>query len=818
MSRQSFSILLSSGLLIISSGAYAQDSVDTDDQKVLEQVTVSGSYFRDAVLSNMQPEIRLTSEDIRAYGVNSIEDLLEELGPEISSSRGRSGGRPILLIDGVRVAGGFRELHRFPPEAIERVDVLPEEAALKLGYGADQRVLNFVLKPEFSAYTQEFEIGGPEDGAGFETEIEGNYLKIFDGKRLSLDGEINTVDGILESDRGLRETDEEGEYSLSSSSRSLELGASYHQPFDNGVRMTLNGDATFTETERLNGLSEVSFVLPANSPFSTSGREEIFTRYVGAPGSLESETNSDEMNVNLTLVKEFSDWMVTSNTSLGRSTSDGVSDQTPDSSNYQAALDALSVGPEADLSPYLAYRTQETSRVSNTASTSLLLNGRLFGLPAGDVSTGLNFELAHTDRQSETRLDGELTMSDLDRQTAQIRGSFDIPLIEEEMSVPGIDRLGANISANATEYSDFGSLFGFDGTLNWAPAKRVNLIASYTFEEGAPSMSQLGDTLSTELNTEVYDYVLGESVTATQISGGNADLQSDERHVMKLSADIEPLKSEKLNLRFSYIDTRIDNPIGSFSSIDAELQNAFPDRFVRDADGNLIAYDVRPVNFVEETSKIFETRLFWRKTFKKATQSRPQARGNGDGAPPASARKGPPSGGPPRGGPPGGGRGDEGVRVRMSLSHSWYLENERVLSADLPVQDFLNGSASGGTGGQSEHTLQLRGGVSNKAFGSRFSVEWQSGTEVLSGDSGEVLSFSDLTSVDLDLYHTLRASNPLVQQWGWLDGARISLDVENVFDEVITVSDGNGETPLRYAANRLDPEGRKFYISFRKQF
>ena len=54
----------------------------------------------------------------------------------------------MLLLNGQRISG-FRELRDIPTEAISRVEILPEEVALKYGYRADQKVVNIVLRPRF---------------------------------------------------------------------------------------------------------------------------------------------------------------------------------------------------------------------------------------------------------------------------------------------------------------------------------------------------------------------------------------------------------------------------------------------------------------------------------------------------------------------------------------------------------------------------------------------------------------------------------------------------------------------------------------------
>lgn len=85
---------------------FAQDSEpQTEAEQVLEEVRVVGSRFVKQALTDIEPEIRLSTDDVQAYGVNTLEELIAELGPELSSGRGRGDGGPVFLVDGVCVSG-----------------------------------------------------------------------------------------------------------------------------------------------------------------------------------------------------------------------------------------------------------------------------------------------------------------------------------------------------------------------------------------------------------------------------------------------------------------------------------------------------------------------------------------------------------------------------------------------------------------------------------------------------------------------------------------------------------------------------------------
>ncbi|MGZ9098903.1 MAG: TonB-dependent receptor plug domain-containing protein, partial [Brevundimonas sp.] len=166
----------------------------------LDEVVATSARPRGSVNSDIPPDITLTPEQIQAYGASNIAELLTYLEPLTRSSRGRADGQPVFLVNGRRISG-FREIQGLPPEAIERMEILPEEVALEYGYAADQRVVNFVLKDNFRSLTAEVSGRGPVQGGRTTTEIEGNTLNISGPTRWSLDAEYERSSPLFESER-----------------------------------------------------------------------------------------------------------------------------------------------------------------------------------------------------------------------------------------------------------------------------------------------------------------------------------------------------------------------------------------------------------------------------------------------------------------------------------------------------------------------------------------------------------------------------------------------------------------------------------------
>ena len=110
-------------------------------------------------------ETEFSEEEIAARGADSIQDLLTRLAPFIDGS----GEEPVILINGKPV-GFDRSILSYPAEALDRLAVLKPEAAAQYGEPAGKRVVNLVLKRNFSALNADmsvnFATAGGQYGGG----------------------------------------------------------------------------------------------------------------------------------------------------------------------------------------------------------------------------------------------------------------------------------------------------------------------------------------------------------------------------------------------------------------------------------------------------------------------------------------------------------------------------------------------------------------------------------------------------------------------------------------------------------------------------
>ena len=178
-----------------------RDEEDEEEVEGADVVVTGARNAPGAVVGDIPPEISLNAADVRSYGVSSISELLSELTPQTTSGRGQ-GGQPVVLLNGRRVSS-FREIANVPTEAILRVEVLPEEVALKYGYRADQRVVNFVLRRRFRAIAVELADRLATDGGRNAGEVELDLVQIARDARTTLHVERNAATALTESERDI---------------------------------------------------------------------------------------------------------------------------------------------------------------------------------------------------------------------------------------------------------------------------------------------------------------------------------------------------------------------------------------------------------------------------------------------------------------------------------------------------------------------------------------------------------------------------------------------------------------------------------------
>ncbi len=740
--------------------AWASQSVPDDTADPTQDIVVTAPALAGSVNIAIPADVVLDSAAIQSYGVSSVADLLSALSAQTRSGRGRGDGRPVVLLNGKRISG-FAELRDLPSEAIQRVEILPEDVALRFGYAADQRVINFILRPGFKAVTLEGEIGGPTSGGRTDLEFETGLVRIGKKGRVNLDAEYTRTGSILESERGIAAsgTDQTAYRNLSPTLDALKLNAVVSQTLGGGVGATFSLQHDRTDNQALLGLRSGGAVIDP----------------------LERDTRARNVSGGLSLDGRLSQFNWTANASAQRTTTHTLTDQNGAS---------------------LSGRDEAKSRLS--AGTAVLsATGPLIALPAGPATVNLTAGFDTREIESRSTRSGVLTNGSIGRDDLNGRVNLDIPLTSRRRAVADLlGDISINVNGGIRDLSDFGRLTSYGYGLTWSPVRGLTLLTSYVAEEAAPSPSQLGDPVILTPNALVFDYVRGETALVTLISGGNPLLRGEKRRDTKFGLTYEPKRLEGLTLTGNYFRNRSSDPVAAFPALTPIIDAAFSQRVTRNAAGQLVALDQRALNFLATRSD----QLRWGLSFQK--QIGQAGSGSGGGS---SARG-------PRGGGFGGFGGGQGGRWSVSLYHVVKFLDEIDVAANAPKLDLLGGDAIAQTGGAPRHTLELEGGWFLKGIGFRVNGAHQTATNVRIGSASDALQFSDLTTLNLRMFINFDQRPSVLKSVPMLKGTRLAIRIDNLLNDIQNVRDANGLVPVRYQRGYLDPVGRRIEVSLRKIF
>lgn len=567
-----------------------------------DEIVVSGKRIRGQLLVEQAPLLQLDEQAIAAEGVTSITDLIAQISAQTGSARGRGGGgQPVILVNGIRI-GSFREFASYPPEALARVEVFPEEVAQRFGFPPDRRVINLILKDNYSNREVEMEFETPSRGGFARTEQDFGTLRIADGGRFNLDFEISDASVLTEDERDIIQTPgsvstvpgdpAQAEYrSLTADTFGLEGNISWAKALiESGTSLSANFNYQRNESRSLDGLNTVVLTDDPAVPG--------IARTFGEDTPLERRSSTDTFSTAGSLTKPVNNFRLTSTIDASRSETETRIDRRFDTTALrQAALDGtLAVdGPlptSADAGFDVARRRTITSVFQNT------LEGGLADLPAGELLVTFDAGLEWRQIQSsDTRTSLDTTLT---RRRLSGGANIVVPITSRRTGFG--DALGSitfNAQAGFEDLSDFGILGDYNFGLNWEPFDNLNLSATYIMRESAPSLSELGDPQVTNFNVPVFDFSRGETVLADVTTGGNPALPAETQRDWKFAANWQLPFWENTRLTVEYIRNRSDNVVSGFPQITPEIEAAFPGRVTRDANGRLIAVDRRSVSFAE---------------------------------------------------------------------------------------------------------------------------------------------------------------------------------------------------------------------------
>jgi hypothetical protein len=813
------------------------------------------------------PEDELDERDIAGYGVDTIGDLLREIGTDL----GEGDEGPVVLING-ELATGVDEIADLPPEAVSRLQLLPRQTAARLGQNPQRRVVNVVLKREHKQLTLNADAAFATAGKGTSQNSNAGYTRLSKGNRTSLTLRARNIDPLYEADRGLDAITTGIPFSLIGNVFSFPLGSEIDPelsalageivtvapvPADvdrptlvdfvsnagtenpagisryrtligetqiysaNGTlsrrlgkrtNFTMNLRAEATNGRSLFGAPLALLRLPRSSDFSPFTRDVLVARYLPVP--LGSDRRVRSLNGGTVLNRPVGRWNFSLTGNLSHRTSRSETARPSDAALLRSGIESGAVNPfspvEMSLLPLLGqdlYRTTE-----NNGNGQVILRGKVLQLPAGRIELSLRLGAGANRLSGLSELAGIRRLTRYRRSETNGQATIDVPIAAvQKRAVPGLGELRLNLNVGFRDVSDAGTLPSYGYGLSWQPHQRATMRGSVTYEEAPPSVEALQEPLSITENVPFFDAVESSSVEARLVSGGNPDLASEKRRILNLGVNIAPFETLRLNLSADYTGTKVRDAVSSLPPLNAAVQAAFSERFVRNSTGRLVEVDARSVSFARDD----RDQLRWGFTF--SHQLREAVVGTtrrlGQAVPIG------PSGEDDGGSLPSSSTGGllSGLRLNLSAYHTWTINNTRLPREGLPLIDLLRGGALGFFGGQPQHQLQGNIGLSGNGVGVQSAIQWKSATflQARAVPSPADLHFAPRATVSLRVFGDVAT---LLPDRSWSKGLRLSLNAQNLFDSKQIVRDGLGATPLRYESYRLDPLGRTVTASVRKVF
>lgn len=746
-------------------------------------IVVSGRPLRGSVMGTIPAERTYTAVDIRANGSDNIDTLIQSIGSQTVSNRGRDDNRPLFLLNGRRISS-FAEIAKIPTEAIERMEVFPEELALSYGFQPNQKVVNIVTFETFTSRVARIEYSAPTDGGYNRVGAAGTVFSIKNGIQFNLNAEFYKTGTLLESERAIRqavEMPDAGRFrSILPKNQNLSLSGVVSGPILNNVTASINGRFETDTNRTLLGF--------------------------GSSGQLLRNVSTNAIHLGFGLKGHAGKWLWST------------------TGNYDHDNIGISSTPGQD------FGLPDNAVSSNAfGEIELLTSGPVLNLPAGAATVSLRAGLGMRSFISKSQRDISTEPTKLSRDSSAFQASLNIPISSSRKGAAALGRLTANANVAVEKLSDFRLLKTFGYGIYWSPVNAINIYLSSSNEQHAPTVEQLGAPQIETPNLRSFDFVRGQSVIITQISGGNPVLLADTRSNNSLGIYVKPFIKTDFVINLDYVKTRVDNPIFALPIATTGIEAVFPERFLRDAGGQLLRIDGRPLNFNRSDQRRLRSGISFSRSLGKGPPPPEGTTITGTQFYPneAAMRAATPPGVTIIEAAPG---SDDAKRIdalasrfNFALYHTLNIEDRLLVQSGGPTLDLLNGSANSFRGGTPRHEIQFQAGVFKNGLGARASATWRSKTTIRSlpadnGDDTGILNFSNYTTANLSLFAIPTQFFDAVNAPRWLAGIRCTIDITNIFNSRPKVTNGVGATPLNYQAAYLEPLGRVVRVGFRTTF
>jgi hypothetical protein len=790
----------------------------------------------------------VSASSIPLYGVGTIGELVGELAAEDGENA------PVVILNGERI-DDFSGVSDLPVEAVERVDILPRGAGARVGESSQGRVINVVLRREATISVAEGGYRVATDGGFSEVSGELTRTRIKGPNRYNAALRVGGENALFESERDVIQPTRDNIYGIRGTvvpdtlTAPLEIdpalsaaagrpvvraaisptverpplsafvktaGAADEinlgefrtlRPQRTGSRLSisavqrlapwltgsLSARLSRSESASLNGVAAGLFSLPADNAFTPFSGPVGITAARRRP--LESRQESSTVSLSGNLTAAYEDWRFSLLAGVSHSDRDRLTEQHSAAQvSTPVVLGDPTYNPFAGKLGDLLLVGTETSLAATQANTLLFTgSGSPVELPAGPLQLTLNGRIDHSSLESRTNFGGKTIDRDFTRTARNASVVIAIPLASRrEDFLSPLGEIYGNLEYGIEQVEEAGTLRRYSAGLDWEPVDRLRLSTRIDEVVASPDIESLADPIVLTPGVRFFDFLTGRTVEVTQISGGNSSLRPQTETSSRYSANLEVWRRINLNLSNEYQAIQTTDLISSLPPASAAVLLAFPERFMRAADGTLTSVDVRPVNFDRQTQEQLRSGVSFSLPLRVSSLRR-------RGATPVIQDEGSP------------------IRLQVTANHTVILDSEIVIRPGLPSVDLLSGGAVSISGGLPRHRADISVAVSAPGFGIRATGAYQGGSvlEVRQGETVDVLRFDPLSTINVIAFAQASRVLPKLQL---LKGVQLTMTVVNVANQRQRVTDPLGQTPLNFQPAYRDAVGRTVELSVRRSF
>lgn len=751
----------------VGAGSSQESKIDTLPEGDRESdVIVTGIRPPGSIDTDIEPLERFTLEDLQKMGVGDARGLLRALG---SRARSADGSPPITVING-RAPTREDEVYGLPIEAFQRIDLFPEQVATKFGYPATRKVLNFATKPWFRATQFEQSTKGPSDGEGIEPEATVGLIRIRGERRLTLSSTYMTRDEIRQADRNLgrepnRSLDQRDVLSLLPREEVVRASGSIAAPVGRSKSGSISGSV-----ERRHATTELGFLAVDPDP---TGPESDVDRGLQVGDRVRQITTSQDAKGTAAFAGYVEGWGWNVSMNARHREIEAINRTT----GRAASTTVASGGPSS--------RERITSGIATGSSLTTIdgravANGVLAELPAGSMTASFALSAQH-DAAASTGAGGARVR----RSQGDLSLSLHLPLATSAGDSGGLfGDLSLDATLTASTASRSQNFLGKSVSGRWSPMRRLQFSVSGVASRTLPDLYLLASPQTVSYNVPYFDFIRGQSVPVTTISGGDPLLKPTHQRVSTIAAEWKPFPQKELNLNLRFNSVRNQRPVGVPSALTSDTQQMFPELFSRDEQGVLQSVTLRPVNFASSTQKDFSFGV--------------QYSG-------ALGTSRPATGVSPR----------ERPAVFLSIQPTWRLEDSVILREGFERVDLLRGGSVDGALGRPQFLLNSYGSINYRGIGVVLTTDWQGSSSIIGSGLASDLSFSSLAKIALELSVNAQQISP---NDNWARNLSFRFVIDNLLNDRLYVVDKKGATPYRYQSSFLDPVGRSVGLKIKKLF